>query len=144
MSAITWLDRKAPSAAAIEEIARAAYAGLPEELREKTGDILFSVEEFPTDDVLDSLGIESEYDLLGLYHGVSVDRRSSHDLPRATPDTIHLYRRALLDYWAEHDETLGNLVTHVMIHEIGHHFGLSDATMAAIEADATLSSETHG
>ena len=72
---------------------------------------------------------------MGLYHGVSLDRRSVLDLPRG-PDMIFLYRRALLDYWVEHEEALDRLVSHVLIHEIGHHFGLSDADMAHIEAEA--------
>jgi predicted Zn-dependent protease with MMP-like domain len=72
---------------------------------------------------------------MGLYQGVSLDRRSVMDLPRG-PDMIFLYRRALLDYWAEHEEPLDRLVSHVLIHEIGHHFGLSDADMARIEAEA--------
>ncbi len=135
-SAWDWQPRKAPTAAEMEAIAVAAYQGLPAQFRDLAGSILFSVEEFATGEVLDSLGIESEFDLLGLYSGISLDRRSADDLP-TVPDTIHLYRRPILDYWVEHDESLGHLVTHVMIHEIGHHFGLSDAAMAAIEASAT-------
>ncbi len=85
--------------------------------------------------MLDDLGIESEYDLLGLYQGVSLGQRSANS-GSPLPDMIFLYRRPILDYWAEHPETLGQLVSHVLIHEIGHHFGLSDADMEAIEAAA--------
>jgi len=91
------------------------------------------VEDFPTDEVLRDLGIDSPFDLMGLYHGVSVDKKSVMDSMRV-PDMVFLYRRPLLDYWAEGSESLGDLVTHVLVHEIGHHFGLSDADMERIEA----------
>ena len=84
---------------------------------------------------LKDLDIESPFDLMGLYQGVSLDRKSVMD-PSAQPDMVFLYRGAILDFWAEGDETLGALVTHVLVHEIGHHFGLSDADMEAIEAEA--------
>jgi predicted Zn-dependent protease with MMP-like domain len=93
------------------------------------------IEDFPTDEVLEELGLESPFDLLGLFQGVSLDRRSVTD-PAGLPNLVYLYRRPILDYWADHDETLGHLVTHVLVHEIGHHFGLSDADMEHIEAAA--------
>jgi predicted Zn-dependent protease with MMP-like domain len=96
---------------------------------------MIRIEEFATDEVLDSLGIESEYDLMGLYHGVSLDRKSVSDLA-SQPDVVVLYRRPILDYWAAGDEQLGDIVTHVLVHEIGHHFGLSDDDMENIEAKA--------
>jgi len=94
------------------------------------------VEDFPTDEVLDALDAESPFDLLGLYHGVDMARQSVMD-PAAMPEMVFLYRRPILDYWAEHEETLGHIVTHVLVHEIGHHFGLSDDDMERIEQDAS-------
>jgi predicted Zn-dependent protease with MMP-like domain len=91
------------------------------------------VEDFATDEVLRQLRIDSPFDLMGLYQGVSFEKKSVMDLPRG-PDMVFLYRRAILDYWAEGEETLGHLVAHVLVHEIGHHFGLSDADMESIEA----------
>ena len=128
--------REAPSIGEIEAIAQTAYGQLPARFRKLTGEILIRVEDFPTDDVLDSLGIESPFDLLGLYSGVDLARKSVTDVS-ALPDMVFLYRRPILDYWAEHEETLGAIVTHVLVHEIGHHFGLSDADMERIEQDAS-------
>ncbi len=96
---------------------------------------MIRVEDFATEDVLRELQLESPFDLLGLYQGVSLDKRSVMDLPRM-PDMVFLYRRPMLDCWAEGEETLGHLVTHVLVHEIGHHFGLSDADMHGLEAAA--------
>ena len=104
--------------------------------RKLTGDVMIRVEDFPTDEVLDSLGIESPFDLLGLYSGVDLARKSVLDVS-ALPDMVLLYRRPILDYWAEHEDTLGQIVAHVLVHEIGHHFGLSDADMERIEQDAS-------
>jgi len=131
-----WAARQAPNLGEIEAIAQAAYHQLPAHFRTLTGEILIRVEDFPTDDVLDSLGIESPFDLLGLYSGVDLARKSVTDVS-AQPDMVFLYRRPILDYWAEHEETLGAIVTHVLVHEIGHHFGLSDADMERIEQDAS-------
>ena len=113
----------------------AAWRRLPPEFREMCGNVVIRVEDFPTDDVLRSMQIESAFDLMGLFHGVSLDKRSVMD-PVSMPNMVFLYRRPMLDYWAENPETLGQLVTHVLVHEIGHHFGLSDADMALIEANA--------
>lgn len=129
-----WREAKAPSLADIERLAAHAWERLPGEFRELAKDLVIRVEDFATDEILDGLGIESPFDLMGLYQGVSLDRKSVLDAP-SEPDMVFLYRRAILDYWAEEDETLGHLVTHVLIHEIGHHFGLSDADMEAIEAE---------
>jgi predicted Zn-dependent protease with MMP-like domain len=87
--------------------------------------------------VLEAMGLESEFDILGLYHGVDLARKSVLD-PSAMPEMVFLYRRPILDYWAEHEETLGHIVTHVLVLELGHHFGLSDADMARIEEDAAV------
>lgn len=130
-----WREAKAPSLAEFERLAAAAWDRLPREFRDLCRDVLIRVEDFATDEVLDSLGIEDPFELMGLYHGVSLDRKSVMDTPSG-PDMVFLYRRAMLDYWAEGEETLGHLVTHVLVHEIGHHFGLSDGDMDAIEAAA--------
>jgi predicted Zn-dependent protease with MMP-like domain len=91
------------------------------------------VEEFPSDDVLRDLGIESPFDLLGLYDGVPFGRRSVSDSP-GDQDRIFLYRQPILAYWCETEEDLAHVIRHVLVHEIGHHFGFSDADMEAIEA----------
>jgi predicted Zn-dependent protease with MMP-like domain len=130
-----WADREAPSLEDIERLAASAWRRLPRTFRELCGDVVIRVEDFPTDDVLQAMKLESPFDLLGLYHGISIDKKSVMD-PMGFPNMVFLYRRPMLDYWAEHHETLGNLVTHVLVHEIGHHFGLSDADMAHIEASA--------
>jgi predicted Zn-dependent protease with MMP-like domain len=128
-----WLKSTAPTLADIEALADDAWARLPEEFRTMAKDVIIRVDDFATDEVLDSLGIEDPFDLMGLYQGVSLDRKSVADAS-AQPDMVFLYRRAILDYWAENEETLGHLVAHVLVHEIGHHFGLSDDDMEAIEA----------
>jgi predicted Zn-dependent protease with MMP-like domain len=135
MSRTDWSKLEAPSLAAFESIADAAYRRLPERFRALTGDLLIRIEDFPTDEVLDAMGIESPFDLLGLYSGVDLARKSVMDVS-ALPDMVFLYRRPILDYWAEHEETLGHIVTHVLVHEIGHHFGLSDDDMEHIESEA--------
>ncbi|MGZ5863231.1 MAG: metallopeptidase family protein [Methyloceanibacter sp.] len=132
---IDWAGREAPSLAELETLADSAYRRLPDAFRKLTGDLVIRVEDFPTDEVLDAMGIESPFDLLGLYTGVDLARKSVMDVS-AMPDIVFLYRRPILDYWAEHGETLGSIVTHVLVHEIGHHFGLSDADMERIEAEA--------
>ncbi len=137
MSRTDWSKLEAPSLAEFEAIADAAYRRLPGRFRALTRDLLMRVEDFPTDEVLDSLGIESPFDLLGLYSGVDLARKSVMDIA-SLPDMVFLYRRPILDYWAEHEETLGHIVTHVLVHEIGHHFGLSDADMEHIESEAAV------
>jgi len=130
-----WHSHRAPDLAQFEAIANAAYERLPAMFRDMTKGVLIRVEDFPTDEVLDSLGIDSPFGLLGLYHGVDLTRQSVLD-PSPLPEMIFLYRRPILDYWTEHDDKLGDIITHVLVHEIGHHFGLSDDDMARIEADA--------
>jgi predicted Zn-dependent protease with MMP-like domain len=130
-----WRHRSAPTLVEFEELADLAWRRLPAEFRAMCGDVLIRIEDFPTEEVLDELKLESPFDLMGLYHGVSLDKKSVSDLPRG-PDMVFLYRRPLLDVWAEGTETLGHLVTHVLVHEIGHHFGLSDRDMAGIEEAA--------
>jgi predicted Zn-dependent protease with MMP-like domain len=125
----------APDAAAIEALARAAIAGLPEAFRVHLDGVVLRVEEFADDDVLAEMGIEDPFDLTGLYTGYPVGQKSVSD-SGATPDMIHLFRRPLLDEWVETGVPLEELIAHVVIHEIGHHFGLSDADMHALEAAA--------
>lgn len=122
----------APDADAISAIARATIAGLPEEFRAYLGDVVLIVEEFADDETLEALGIEHPLDLSGLYHGRPLGEKSSMD-SGSLPDRIHLYRRAILDEWIETGVSLEALVAHVTIHEIGHHFGLSDEDMHALE-----------
>ena len=132
----SWAGRLAPSLDDFELIGRQAYDALPETFRALAGDISIAVAEFPEDDVLEELEIESPFDLLGLFQGVGLAHASAVPETGAMPNRIWLYRRPILDYWAEHEETLGAIVTHVLIHEIGHHFGLSDEDMEAVEAAA--------
>jgi predicted Zn-dependent protease with MMP-like domain len=127
---------KAPDLAAFEALALKAHAGLPEEFLTLTGEVLIEVAEFPEDDVLDELELESPFDLLGLFQGVGMAHGAATAMTGQLPNRVTLYRRPILDYWAENDETLGQIVTHVLVHEIGHHFGLSDDDMEAIEAAA--------
>jgi predicted Zn-dependent protease with MMP-like domain len=128
-----WRSAVAPSLAEVEAMAADAFRRLPEHFRNLCEGLVIRVEDFATDEVLDHMDIADEYDLLGLFQGVGLPFRSV-TAPVEMPNMIWLYRRPILDYWAEHDETLEAIVTHVLVHEIGHHFGLSDADMAAIEA----------
>jgi len=130
-----WRSRKAPSLAELEMLAGEVFGRLPQKFRDLCADIIIQVDDFPSDEVLDEMGAQSEFDLLGLFQGVGLPFRSE-SAPVRMPNMIWLYRRPILDYWAEHDETLGAIVQHVLVHEIGHHFGLSDADMQAIEAAA--------
>jgi len=128
-----WAERAAPSLDAFAALAEAAFAALPERFRRFTGDVVFRVQDFAEDAVLSDLGIEDPFALSGLYQGLSRADRSVLD-PVAGPSTVFLYRRPILDEWAElGDVTLGELIAHVLIHEIGHHFGLSDADIDAIQ-----------
>ncbi|MCK9913645.1 metallopeptidase family protein [Microbacteriaceae bacterium K1510] len=131
----TWKDAAAPSLADIEALASEAFARLPEHFRKLCVDLVIRVEDFPTDEVLDAMRLESEFDLLGLFQGVGLPFQAP-SAPLAMPNMVWLYRRPILDYWAEHEDTLGEIVTHVLVHEIGHHFGLSDDDIDAIEASA--------
>ena len=121
-----------PSADDLERLARAAIARLPDAFRAHVGDIVLRVEEFAADDVLAELGIDDPFDLTGLYQGRPLGEKSSTDVA-PMPDEVHLYRQPLLAEWIETDVGLEALITHVVVHEIGHHFGLSDADMDALE-----------
>jgi predicted Zn-dependent protease with MMP-like domain len=129
---LAWRRVKAPSLDELETLADAAYRRLPQGFRNLCEGLVIRVADFPPDDVLDEMRLDSEFDLLGLFQGIGLPFRSE-SAPVQMPNMIWLYRRPILDYWAEHDEALGNIVTHVLVHEIGHHFGLSDDDMAAIE-----------
>ena len=129
-----WFDAEAPSLDDIEVLAHAAYSRLPDSFRALCEGLVIQVDDFPTEEVLEHMSAETEFDLLGLFQGIGLPFRS--DQSGQMPNMVWLYRRPILDYRAEHEETLGAVVTHVLVHEIGHHFGLSDDDMAAIEAAA--------
>jgi predicted Zn-dependent protease with MMP-like domain len=126
-------DRLPPSLAEIEELAQRALGSIPRRLKRHLGRVVIQVEEFPDEETEAAMGLDSPFDILGLYRGVALPRKSVSD-PRPDPDMIFLYRRPILDYWCETGEDLAYLVRHVLIHEIGHHFGFSDEDMERIEA----------
>ncbi len=130
-----WTDLKAPSLTEMQTMAQTLFERLPKPFRDLCKGVIIRVEEFPSDEVLDEMECESEFDLLGLFHGVDLPHQSNNDIARL-PNMVWLYRRPILDYWAEHEERLGDIVRHVLVHEIGHHFGLSDDDMTSIEAGA--------
>ena len=121
-----------PSLDDLEAIGREALKTIPEELRRHVKNVVLRVEEFPDEETEEEMDLESPFDLLGLYRGVSINRKSVSDTPRDI-DMVFLYRRPILDYWCETGEDLYHLVRHVLIHEIGHHFGFSDDDMERIE-----------
>lgn len=133
---IVWRSARAPSLAEFDALAHSAFDSLPAKFRAMCGNIVLHVADFAEDGILNDLGIEDAFELTGLYEGVDLTRESISD-PAAFPSHVHLYRRPLLEEWAENGEiTLGDLITHVLVHEIGHHFGLSDEQMHAIEEEA--------
>jgi predicted Zn-dependent protease with MMP-like domain len=132
---LSWRPVKAPSLAALEVLAGEVFRALPQSFRELCADLVIQVDDFPTEEVLTEMQAETEFDLLGLFQGIGLPFRAESAAVQM-PNMIWLYRRPILDYWAEHDETLGAIVQHVLVHEIGHHFGLSDADMEALEQAA--------
>ena len=130
-----WLAAKAPSLDELERMADEAYRQLPDEFRALCKDLVIRVTEYATEEVLDAMGIESELDLMGLFQGIGLPFQSENNTGQM-PNMIWLYRVPMLLYWAEHEETLASIVTHVLVHEIGHHFGMSDADMENIERAA--------
>jgi predicted Zn-dependent protease with MMP-like domain len=134
-NALPWHRVPVPTLGEFEALAADAYARLPRHFRELCEDLIVRVDDFPTDSVLEAMKLGSAYDLLGLFQGVGLPFQSA-TMPQLLPNRIWLYRRPILAYWAGHSDTLGAIVTHVLVHEIGHHFGLSDDDMAAIEQKA--------
>jgi predicted Zn-dependent protease with MMP-like domain len=125
----------APDAAHIERLAEAAIARMPEHFRRHLEGVVLRIDDFAEEDVLAELGIEDPFELTGLYTGRPIGEQSSL-LSGELPPMIHLYRRPLLDEWVETDVSLEALVSHVIVHEAGHHFGFSDDDMHAIEEAA--------
>ncbi len=130
-----WRKAAAPSLIEFEVLAAEVYRALPERFRALCEGLVIQIDDFPTEEVVKDMGLDSEFDLLGLFQGTGLPFRSESD-PAPMPNMIWLYRRPILDYWAEHEETLGAIIAHVLVHEIGHHFGLSDEDIEAIEAAA--------
>ncbi|MBK1795580.1 metallopeptidase family protein [Devosia sp. WQ 349] len=137
MSAADWSGRFAPTLDDIEGLASQALATLPEPFKSLAADVTCQVAEFAEDDVLEGFGMDSPFELMGLFQGIGLTEDGAVPQTGQAPNSVFLYRRAILDYWAEHDDnTLGEIVTHVLIHELGHHFGFSDEDMEALEAQA--------
>jgi predicted Zn-dependent protease with MMP-like domain len=127
---------RAPTSEDIDALARAALERLPASFRRLSDGLVIQVTDFPDDETLDEMGAESEFDLLGLFRGRGLAQRGATEETGELPNMIWLYRRPMLDFWCDGEDTLGEVVTHVLVHEIGHHFGLSDADIEAIERSA--------
>jgi predicted Zn-dependent protease with MMP-like domain len=130
----TLFELTAPTTEDIDTLARETFERLPKKFRERCGEIVFRVEDFPDDDVVEEMELETQYDILGLFQGVGITEQQESD-PSREPNIVLLYRRPILDEWSDSEITLGDIVAHVLIHEIGHHFGFSDADMERIEAE---------
>ncbi len=135
MSTPDWTQARAPGLDDITMLAREAFEALPDTFRSLCGDVVIRVEDFPDADVMRDMELESPFDLMGLYVGGMSPYRATGDMG-GDVTMVFLYRRAMLDYWAEYDETLGHLVRHVLVHELGHHMGLSDDDMHMLEETA--------
>jgi predicted Zn-dependent protease with MMP-like domain len=135
-----WTERTAPSLDDFEEIAAAAWEALPAEFKALAGNVPCTVSEFPDEETMREMELETEFDILGLFRGVGLPQGGATPFTGQLPNQVWRYRRPILDYWAESEEgeTLGQIITHVLVHEIGHHFGFSDEDMEAIEAQAAL------
>lgn len=131
--ATLWGPLAAPSLDDIEALAKKALEELPEPFRSMAGDVECRVADFPTEEVCKDMELDSPFDLLGLFEGIGMTEDGAAPFTGQMPNRVWLYRRPMLDYWAEHTDTLGEIVTHVLVHEIGHHFGLSDDDMYAID-----------
>ncbi|OYX14915.1 MAG: Zn-dependent protease [Rhizobiales bacterium 32-66-8] len=138
---LAWRTREAPSLEVFEAIADDAFARLPDTFRALCAGIVIRVEDFPEEDVLEEMEAETPFDLLGLFQGIGLAQEGAVSETGRLPNMVFLYRRPILDYWAENEETLGAVIAHVLIHEIGHHFGLSDADMERVEAALDTSSD---
>jgi predicted Zn-dependent protease with MMP-like domain len=137
MSTDAIYDLVAPTLDDIEILAREIFDRLPAQFRAKCGQVLFRIEDLPDDDVTAELELESPFDILGLFQGTDITQAGVEDDVSGEPNVVYLYRRAILDEWADSEIALGDIVAHVLIHEIGHHFGYSDDDMERIEADVT-------
>ena len=123
-----------PELADLETMALDALKTIPDELRAKVADVVMRIDDFPDSTIQREMGLDDPFELLGLYRGVPLDEKSISDAPQDL-DTIYLFRRPMLDYWCETGEDLAHLVRHVLIHEIGHHFGFSDEEMERLEQE---------
>jgi predicted Zn-dependent protease with MMP-like domain len=131
-----WQGATAPSLVEFEVLADAAYGRLPDRFRALCKGLVIRIADFPTDDVLKEMEIDDEFGLLGLFSGIGLPHDGAVPETGRLPNLIHLYRRPILDYWAAHEEALGAIITHVLVHEIGHHFGLSDDDIERLEREA--------
>ena len=131
-----WTEARPPSLDDIEAIGRDTFAQLPETFRRLCEGVVIQVVDFPDEETLVDMGAQTEFDLLGLFRGRGLAQSEATPQTGAFPNMIWLYRRPLLDYWCDGEDSLRAVVAHVLIHEIGHHFGLSDADMEAIERGA--------
>jgi len=131
-----WTDARPPSLDDLEAIGRDTFSALPDTFRRLCEGVVIQVVDFPDEETLDEMGAQSEFDLLGLFRGRGLAHSEATPPTGAHPNMIWLYRRPLLDYWCGGEDSLRAVVAHVLIHEIGHHFGLSDADMEAIEAQS--------
>lgn len=131
-----WARLGAPTLDDIETLADAAFAALPASFTRMCEGVVFRVEDFPDEETMTEMSCETEFDLLGLFRGRGLTEGAHLAETGAEPNMVYLYRRPILDYWCESEDTLGDIVTHVLVHEIGHHFGLSDDEMAEIEQRA--------
>jgi predicted Zn-dependent protease with MMP-like domain len=127
---------RAPTSEDIDALAQAAFERLPASFRRLSDGLIIQVTDFPDEETLNEMGAESDFDLLGLFRGRGLAQRGATEETGELPNMIWLYRRPLLDFWCDGEDTLDEVVTHVLVHEIGHHFGLSDADMEAIEQQA--------
>ena len=130
-----WGRVLAPSLAEFEALVDAAFARLPAGFRTLCDGVILQIADFPDDETLKDMELDSPFDILGLFQGVGLAQAAAVAETGQFPNMVWLYRRPILDYWAEHEETLGKIITHVLVHEIGHHFGLSDDDMERIEAE---------
>ncbi|MDZ4738509.1 MAG: metallopeptidase family protein [Alphaproteobacteria bacterium] len=135
MSTESVYELTAPTLDDIESLAHDIYDRLPDKFRARCGQILFRIEDLPDEDVSAELELESPYDILGLFQGTGITEQQDSATAPSEPNMVFLYRRPILDEWADSEITLGDILAHVIVHEIGHHFGFSDADMERIEAE---------
>lgn len=129
-------DVASPTLAELEALAHEAFDSLPSNFRSLCEGVVIRVEDFPDDETLEQMNCETEFDLLGLFRGRGLAQGEVFAQTGQMPNMVWLYRRPILDYWADGEDSLGAIVRHVLVHEIGHHFGLSDDDMERIENEA--------